>query len=106
MVSGQGHGLYPELADHPLTLNMYVHWLITIKAVKEESIRSWDILYRWHITTRKKWPTLYFAGYEYATPVLSDILLPSRRNRNNKSSMKDRMIIKTSLPVSRPRRHQ
>jgi hypothetical protein len=49
LIPCQGHGLKPEFTQHPIPLNMYVHSLITVEAVKEEPVWPWNITDRWHI---------------------------------------------------------
>jgi hypothetical protein len=41
MVGGKIQGFQPELAGHPLSLNVNMLWLVAIEAIEEEAIRSW-----------------------------------------------------------------
>jgi hypothetical protein len=49
VVPYQHDGLQPKFADHPLSLDMHMLLLNTIKAEKEKTIGAPDSLDRWHI---------------------------------------------------------
>ena len=49
MIACQHHGFQPEFTNHILSLNMHMHLLITIEAVKEKTIWPRNILYCRHL---------------------------------------------------------
>ena len=48
IVGAQRDGIQPELAGHALPTSVDVSWFITIKAIKEKSVRPWKTRNLWH----------------------------------------------------------
>jgi len=44
LIPRQYNGLHPEFAYHPFSLNMHMHLLVAIEAVKEKPVWPWNIL--------------------------------------------------------------
>ena len=49
LIPRQYNGLHPEFAYHPFSLNMHMHLLVAIEAVKEKPVWPWNILDCRHI---------------------------------------------------------
>jgi len=49
VIGAQFDGLQPKFADHMLSLNVHMHGLVAVKAVKEKSVWARDTYYARHI---------------------------------------------------------